>query len=46
VWDSFFDALSALLWRPTENRPASALQIWLVVTVTTLLGLTLYLIFR
>jgi hypothetical protein len=46
VWDSFFDALSALLWRPTENRPVSALRIWLLVTVATFLGLTLYLAFR
>jgi hypothetical protein len=45
VWDSFFDALSALLWRPTENRPVSALRIWLLV-VATFLGLTLYLAFR
>ncbi|MDX6453042.1 MAG: hypothetical protein QOH16_3091 [Gaiellaceae bacterium] len=33
-------------WRPTENRPASALRIWLVVTVATFLGVTLYLITR
>jgi hypothetical protein len=46
VWDSFFDALSALLWRPTENRPASAPRIWLLVTIATFLGLTLYLTLR
>jgi hypothetical protein len=46
VWDSLFDTLSALLWRPTENRPAAALRIWVVVTVATFAGLTLYLVFK
>jgi hypothetical protein len=46
MWGSFFDALSALLWRPTEARPAAALRIWLVVMIATFAGLTLYLVFR
>jgi hypothetical protein len=46
MWDSFFDALSALLWRPAENRAAAALRIWLVVALGTFAGLTLYLVFR
>jgi hypothetical protein len=46
MWDSFFDALSALLWGPIENRAAAALRIWLAVAVATFAGLTLYLALR
>jgi hypothetical protein len=46
MWDSFFDALSALLWRPAENRAAVALRIWLVLAVGIFAGLALYLVFR
>jgi hypothetical protein len=46
MWESLFDALSALLWRPTENRAAAALRIWFAIAVATFAGLTLYLLFR
>jgi hypothetical protein len=46
VWDSLFDLLSALLWRPTERRPRLALLLWLLVALLTFAALTLYLVLR
>jgi hypothetical protein len=46
MWDSLFDALSVLLWKPTERRPLLALRLWVAVVVVTFAALVIFLVAR